>query len=226
MPCTNGHITFKSLFEYVISMKKEVKERPTKILAASDIHEDRKMVKKLAEKAYREKVDLVVLCGDLTFFDMDWKGTIGPFKEKGLEVVFIPGNHDSPETVELLVEKYKIKNLQDCSVLAGDIGIFGCGGANVGPYPISEKELYETLKRNFRYVKDAKKKIMVTHMPPAGTLIEKFSFPCSKSVRKAIEALKPDLHLSGHMHETEGLEEYIGKTKVMSIGKHGKIIKL
>jgi len=202
------------------------KEKTIRILAASDIHEDRKAVKRLAEKACKEKVDLVVLCGDLTFFDMDWKGLIGPFREKGLEVVFIPGNHDSPETTGLLAEKYKIKNLQEYSVVVGDTGFFGCGGANVGPYPISERELYETLKKNLKYVKDAKKKIMVTHMPPSGTLIEKFSFPCSKAVRKAVETFKPDLHLSGHMHETEGLEEYIGKTKVMSIGKHGKIIRL
>ncbi len=206
--------------------KKSGQEKTIKILTASDIHEDRKMVKKLVEKACKEKVDLVVLCGDLTFFDMDWKGLVGPFKEKGLEVVFVPGNHDSPETTELLAEKYKIKNLQEYSVIIGDIGFFGCGGANVGPYSISERELYETLKKNFRYIKDARKKIMVTHMPPSGTMIEKFSFPCSKAVRKAVEAFKPDLHLSGHMHETEGLEEYIGKTKVMSIGKHGKIIKL
>lgn len=209
----------------MLKAKKQDK-KPLKILAASDIHEDRKAVKKLAERAQKEKVDLVVLCGDLTFFDMDWKGIIGPFREKGLEVVFVPGNHDSPETTELLVQKYRIRNLQEYSVVVGDIGFFGCGGANVGPYYISEKELYETLKKNFRYVKDAKKKIMVTHVPPAGTLIEKFSFPSSKAVRKAIDTFKPDVHMSGHMHETEGMEEYIGRTKVMSIGKHGKIIRL
>lgn len=197
-----------------------------KILTASDIHEDRKMAKKLADKAAKEKVDLVVLCGDLTFFDMDYRGIVGPFRKKGVEVLFVPGNHDSPNTAEILVEKYKIRNLQEYSFVIGDVGFFGCGGANVGPNWISEKELYETLKRNFRYVRDAKKKIMVTHMPPSGTMIEKFSFPCSKTVRKAIEAFKPDIHLSGHMHETEGLEEYVGRTKVMSIGKHGKILEL
>src|SRR3989339_442061 len=99
---------------YVLPMIKNTKkqerkkEKTIRILAASDIHEDRKAVKRLAEKACKEKVDLVVLCGDLTFFDMDWKGLIGPFREKGLEVVFIPGNHDSPETTGLLAEKYKI----------------------------------------------------------------------------------------------------------------------
>lgn len=206
--------------------RREETGKTVKILAASDIHEDRKAAKKLAEKAGREKADIVVLCGDLTFFDMDWKGIVGPFKEKGIEVIFVPGNHDSPETAELLTKKYKIKNLQEYSAVVGDVGFFGCGGANVGPYPITEKELYETLKRNYMYVRHAKKKVMVTHVPPSGTLIEKFSFPSSRAVRKAIEAFKPDVHMSGHMHETEGMEEYIGKTKVMSIGKHGKIIRL
>ena len=46
-------------------MRKESGKR-FKILAASDLHGNEKQIKKLAEKAEKEKVDLVVLCGDLT----------------------------------------------------------------------------------------------------------------------------------------------------------------
>ncbi|GAF97324.1 unnamed protein product, partial [marine sediment metagenome] len=42
------------------------KHTKIKILAAGDIHGDIGLAEKLAEKAKKEKVDLVILCGDLT----------------------------------------------------------------------------------------------------------------------------------------------------------------
>ena len=49
-----------------------------RILAASDIHGDSKSVKRLADKAEKGKVDLVVLCGDLTGW-AETKNIIKPF---------------------------------------------------------------------------------------------------------------------------------------------------
>ena len=45
-------------------------------------------------------------------------------------------------------------------------------------------------------------------------------------VRDAILELKPDIHICGHIHETQGIEEIIGKTRVINVGKSGKIIEL
>ena len=43
-------------------------EKKFRVLAASDLHGEAKIAKRLAEKAEKEKVDLVVLCGDITGF--------------------------------------------------------------------------------------------------------------------------------------------------------------
>jgi len=197
-----------------------------KILATSDIHGDSRWVKELAEKASQEKVDLVLLCGDLTYAEEFSENLIGPFKEKGLKVALIPGNHESMATANFLSEKYGLKNLQYEPMKVGNIGLFGMGGANIGPFPVSEDEILDTLKKNFEKIKDAKTKIMVTHAHPKGTLIEKMSYPGSPSVRKAIESFKPQLHLCGHIHECEGMEERIGGTTVINVGKKGKIIEI
>jgi len=202
------------------------KRRKLKILAASDLHEDRKAVERLAEKAEKENVDLVILCGDVTYFDNEWRGMIGPFLKRGKEVFFVPGNHESIATTELLTEKYDITNLQNYSINIGDVGFFGCGGANVGPNIMSERDIHDYLKRNFRYVKKAKKKIMITHVHPTNGMVEKMSFEGSKAVRKAIDEFQPDVHIFGHIHETEGLEENFGKTRSICVGKQGKIISL
>ncbi len=198
-----------------------------KILATSDIHGDSRWVKKLAERASKEKVDLVLLCGDLTYAEDFSENLIGPFKEKGLKVALIPGNHESMATANFLAEKYGVKNLQYEPIKVGNIGLFGMGGASIGPFPVGEDEIMETLKKNHETIKDVKMKIMVTHAHPQGTLIEKMSnFPGSPSVRKAIETFKPQLHLCGHIHECEGMEEKMGETRIINVGKKGKIIEV
>ena len=200
-----------------------------KILAAGDIHGDQRLAKRLAERAEKENVDLVILTGDITQFDNSPDGIIGKFKEKGKKVLIIPGNHDSFATIDFLAEMYGVKNIHGYSVKYEDVGIFGCGGANVGPFSkMEEGEIVDMLKQGFEKVKYLKKKIMVTHVHPSETLMEKMStfIPGSPGVKKAVEQFKPDILLCSHIHEAEGIEEMIGDTQVINVGKAGKIIEI
>lgn len=203
-----------------------------KILAAGDIHGDKRLIKKLAEKAEKYNVDLVILTGDITFNEREIEGIIGEFLAKKKKVLLVPGNHETLATIDFLVDLYgpEVKNLHGYSLKIGDVGIFGVGGAvEVGPkFTLTESQIFETLKKGFEKVKDAKRKIMVTHVHPAESLLEKFSkiVPGSKSVKKAIKYFKPDIVLCSHVHEASGLEEKIGKTKVINVGKEGKIIEI
>jgi Icc-related predicted phosphoesterase len=45
-------------------------------------------------------------------------------------------------------------------------------------------------------------------------------------VKKAIDVLQHDILLCSHVHEAEGIEEKIGKTKVINVGREGRIIEL
>jgi len=199
-----------------------------KILAFGDLHGDSRLAEKLAVKADKEHVDLVIACGDITNFDQSTDGLMGPFVKRHKKVLLIPGNHDNIATADFLAEFYGIKNIHGYSVKYGDVGIFGAGGANIGIAQLSEKEIYGLLKNGFERVKYLKKKIMVTHVHPSKTKMEKFTrfFPGSDGIRKAVDKFKPDIMLCSHVHEAEGLEEKIGKTKVMNVGKEGKIIEI
>jgi len=148
--------------------------------------------------------------------------------KKNKKVVLIPGNHETIATADFLAELYGATNLHGYSIKAGDIGLFGAGGANIGLFQLSEEEIYNLLKQGFEKIKDAKMKIMVTHVHPSDTKMEKFTnfFPGSKGIKKAIDAFKPDILLCSHVHEAEGIEEKIGNTKVINVGKKGKIIKI
>ena len=199
-----------------------------RILAAGDIHGDTNQAKRLAEQAENENIDLVVLSGDLTYAETSTEGIIGPFVKKGKKVVLIPGNHETVATADFLAELYGATNLHGYSILHKDVGFFGCGGANIGMFQLGEDEIFELIKKGYDRIKDAKKKILVTHVHPTGSLMEKFTsfFPGSEGVRKAIDVFKPDILLCSHVHEAEWIEEMIGKTKVMNVGKKGKVIEI
>ena len=200
-----------------------------KILASGDIHGDMSLAESIAKKAQKEDVDLVILCGDLTFHEQSTKNIIGPFVKRKKKVLLIPGNHETVATADFLAELYGVKNIHGYSVKYEDIGIFGCGGANIGPRSkLTDKEIYDLLKQGFDHIKNLEKKIMVTHVHPTETQMEKLSdfVPGSSGVRKAVDAFKPDILLCSHVHEAEGIEELIGKTKVVNVGRQGRIIKI
>ena len=67
-------------------MQNPEKRHKLRILAAGDIHGDPNVSKKLAERAEKEKVDLVVLTGDLTGM-VQTKNIIKPFLDKKQKVV-------------------------------------------------------------------------------------------------------------------------------------------
>ncbi len=199
-----------------------------RILAFGDVHGDRTLVNKLAERSVKEKADLVIMCGDLTFMEMSTEGLIGPFVSKGKKVLLIPGNHETVATADFLAQLYGVKNIHGYSVRYKDIGIFGCGGANIGIHQLAEDEIFSLLKKGYDRISYLPKKIMVTHVHPKGSLMERFTsfFPGSEGVRKAIENFKPDIALCSHVHEAEGIEEKINKTRVINVGKKGKIIEI
>lgn len=205
---------------------KKPKEKKFKILAAGDFHGDSKATKKLAEKAYKEKVNLVILTGDITS-PIETENLIKPFKDKGQKVVFVPGNWDSSETVDFLSKLYGIKNVDDNYVIYDDVGIFGIGSPD-WQMNLNEKKAFEKLKKDFEKLKslNLEKKIMVSHIHAAKTKSEFSGIPGSTGLRKAIEQFQPDIFLAGHIHEAEGLSEKIGKTRVYNVGRKGKIIEL
>jgi len=202
-------------------------KKKTKILAVGDIHGDTGLVKRLAEKAKKENVDLVILAGDLTLAEMSTKNLIGPFIKAKKQVLLIPGNHETMATADFLAEMYpNTKNIHGYSFIKNDLGIFGAGAGDIGINQVKDSEIFNVLKKGHESVKDLKKKIMVTHMHPRGSKAEFSGFAGSSAVRKAVREFKPDVLISAHIHEAGGLEEYSGKTKIINVSRKEKIFEI
>ena len=201
--------------------------KKTKILAIGDIHGDTGLVKKLAEKAKKEDVDLIILAGDLTFAEQSTKNIIGPFIKAKKQVLLIPGNHDSIATINFLAEMYpNTKNIHGYSFIKEDLGIFGAGGANMGISTMKDSDIFRLLKKGNEKIKHLKKKIMVTHMHHKGSKAEFSGFEGSKAITKAIKEFHPEILISSHIHEASGIEEKIGNTKIINVSRKEKIFEI
>ena len=197
-----------------------------RILAASDIHGDTKLTKRLAERAVNEHADLVLLCGDITGI-VDTPNLLKPFKDKGKKVLLLPGNWDSFATIDFLAQFCGMKNIHGYSAKYDNVGFFGAGGADIGPFThVSERELMKTLEKAHAGLKGIERKVMVTHMHPKGSKSEFSGLEGSKAIRDAVKKFKPDVLLHGHIHEASGVEETMDGTRVINVGKKGVMVEI
>lgn len=207
-----------------------MKEKPkkTKIMAVSDIHGDSSLAKRLAKKAKEENVDIVILAGDLTWLDTEVKDIVKPFQDAGKEILLVPGNHETNQTINQIASAYKkTKNIHGYSIQKNNVGIFGAGyDPSTGPFWIDEGELFEKLKQGHSKIKNLDKKIMVAHTHHEGSKAEELGFPGSGALKKALKQFKPDVLISGHIHQAGGLQEKIGKTQVFHVGRKARIFEI
>jgi len=193
-----------------------------KIISFGDIHEDLNNLTLL--KNEMESADLVIVTGDLTNFNgrKEAERVIDEIMKYNENVLAQLGNLDQAEVNDYLTEKSI--NLHRNGFIRDDIGIFGVGGSNLTPFntptEFSEDEIETFLLEGIDKVKDAKFKIMVPHMPPKDTKIDIITAGAhagSQSVSNFIFKHKPDIALSGHIHEARG-SDTIKHTLVFNAG--------
>ncbi len=193
-----------------------------KIISFGDIHEDLSNLKPLKNEL--KNADLVIVTGDLTNFNgcKEAERVIEEIMKYNENVLAQLGNLDQPEVNDYLTDRGI--NLHRNGFIRDDIGIFGVGGSNPTPFntptEFSEDEIETFLLDGIDKVKSATFKIMVPHMPPKETKLDIISAGVhvgSQSVRNFILKHKPDIALSGHIHEARG-SDTIGNTLAFNAG--------
>jgi Icc-related predicted phosphoesterase len=168
--------------------------------------------------------DLVIVSGDLTNFggSVDARKVIDDVRGACRRVLALPGNLDKADVIPFL-EREGIA-LHGCGMVVDGVGIFGCGGSNITsfktPTELSEDEIYQTLMRGYAEVRDERPLLMVCHTPPFETRCDRISggrAVGSTAARRFIEEIKPDLCISGHIHESVGIDT-IGRTTIVNAG--------
>jgi uncharacterized protein len=167
---------------------------------------------------------LTIISGDLTNFGgaADAQCVIDEVRRYCPKVLAVPGNLDRADVFERL-ESENI-NLHGRGVVWDGIGIFGCGGSNLTPFntpsEFSEEEIYSTLQRAYDEVRGCEALLMICHPPPFATNCDRLlsgKSVGSPAARRFIEEVQPAVCISGHIHESAGVDR-IGATTIVNAG--------
>lgn len=186
------------------------------ILALSDIHEKISKLKTLAEVLVDRgiKLDVVVVAGDLTYFKT--VDTAVKILEKTRQlfntmVLFIPGNCDPVELLNVRNIGGNIVNLHGTTLELNGVVFSGIGGSGITPFntmiefsEVDFRELVENTYLSLQRFKDHMK-IVVTHQPIHGFFDEVNGVNTGSRVfREYLDRIKPTLWITGHIHEHSG----------------------
>jgi Icc-related predicted phosphoesterase len=193
-----------------------------KIVSFGDVHMAIGQMSKVALEL--STADLLILSGDLTNFGgiADAAKVLTAARSYCSAMLALPGNLDRPEVIGFL--RAENVALHGESRRIGQLGLFGCGGSNITPFhtPLEyqDEQLGEVLAQAYAGVADAPVQLMVCHTPPYGTKLDRLTNGTpvgSVSVRQFIEQHQPHLCITGHIHESPGVD-CIGRTKILNAG--------
>ena len=193
-----------------------------KIVSISDVHMATRNLARMAE-VWRD-TDLAIVAGDLTNFGgiEDARTVLDAVRGCCKQVLAVPGNLDKPETFGYF-EREGIA-LHGRGIVIDGVGLFGCGGSNITPFKtpseFTEDEIYAALNKGYEEVQGVRPLIMVCHTPPLETKCDRIlngKAVGSPAARKFIEEHQPEVCISGHIHESAGVDG-IGSTTVLNAG--------
>ena len=194
-----------------------------RVLLLTDIHGETEKLEKIIEK---ESYDALLCAGDLSDaneysqYEEKLYEVLEAFEEGGEMSKAVPGNMDrEEECVRALIDHRmnihkKIASFEEFDVLG-----YGGGQTPFGtPFEPSGDEIYQALNTLYGRMK-SDTKVGVIHQPPKDSKLDIVDgeHVGSEKVRDLIEEKDFSLVLTGHIHESDGVDEIEG-TKVVNPG--------
>ncbi|MGD0074158.1 MAG: metallophosphoesterase [Candidatus Binataceae bacterium] len=210
-----------------------------KIVSFGDVHMATRNLDRMSEQL--RDTDLIIISGDLTNFGgaddaakviadarraLARESAIGAGaaarNDAANRLLALSGNLDQRDVIPFL-EREGVA-LHGRGMVIDGLAIFGCGGSNITPFKtpteFTEEELTATLERGYREVEGRRPLLMVCHTPPYDTKCDRIVSGApvgSAAVRRFIERVKPEVCITGHIHESAGVDR-IGPTTILNAG--------
>ena len=196
-----------------------------KLLVFSDIHNDRKALDKLMAI----DADMYVCAGDIVSWRRELTGMAELLKPRASKMYMLPGNHESESDIAGVCDRFGFQNLHGKSIQAAGVPIAGLGYSNPTPFntpgEYSEKQMAERLTP-FATLKPL---VLICHCPPKDTDLDGLKPGAhfgSTAIREFIDAYEPVRFFCGHIHECEGRDAMLGRTRGANVGKRGYLLDL
>jgi len=196
-----------------------------KFLTFADLHGDFGLLKKLIKRAKEKDIEFVLLAGDFTAFERSMRAILKKLNDIGKPIFIIPGNHEEGGEYKKAIKDYpNCRDVDRKAIEVDDFVILSYGGNG---FSATDSEFRDIGRKWYGKYKD-KKVILMTHGPPYNTTLDSIngSHVGNKDYRKFIERIKPKLAISGHIHETFGAMDKIGKTQLINPGWEGMVVEL
>jgi Icc-related predicted phosphoesterase len=196
-----------------------------KLLFFSDIHSDLKALDRLLSV----EADYYFAAGDLVSWarGLDSAGEV--LRRRAGQTFVIPGNHESAADIAALCDKYGLTDLHGKHVSAGGACIAGLGYSAPTPFHTPGEYSEEEMAAHLEALAPARPRVLVCHSPPKETRLDRAGEGRhfgSAAVRTFIERHQPEYFFCGHVHEAEGVQESIGQTMGVNVGKRGYLLEL
>jgi uncharacterized protein len=199
--------------------------RSVRLLIFSDIHNDWKTL----EQLLAVEADYYIAAGDQVTWAKGVERCGEILQKRGDKVYVLPGNHESADQVANMCARFGLHNFHERHFQVGKWRVAGLGYSNPTPFDTpgeySETQLADRLTR----FADLDPLVLVCHAPPFGTPLDEIRSGLhagSHSVRDFIQKHQPAYFFCGHIHEAEGVEVEIGKTRAKNVGKKGHLLEL
>lgn len=180
-----------------------------RFLVITDLHQKRSAIEWINAEIDKNSAEFVLFLGDITDFGTG-KEAAEIISSINAKVYAIPGNCDPRDLPEKISDV--AVNMHGKSVDLNGYRLVGLGGSNITifdtTFELTEEELFEGLDPI-----SSEGMILMTHAPSYGIFDE---IPSglnvgSPAVKKIVDKYRPILALSGHIHESIGVEK-IGDT--------------
>lgn len=197
----------------------------SKLLLFSDIHSDWKTL----ETILSVEADYYISAGDQVSWarGLDRAGEI--LQKRGDKVWVLPGNHESAPQIAAMCERYGLNDFHERSFEVGRWKVAGLGYSSPTPFETPGEYSEEQLAERLSKFAGLEPLVLVCHAPPYQTELDQIRSGLhagSKSVRTFIEAEQPEYFFCGHIHEAEGREIAMGRTRARNVGKKAYLLEL
>lgn len=191
-------------------------------IAFGDIHEATGAVASVPGLA---GADGVIITGDLTNRGGREAGerVLSAVAAVNPRILAVPGNMDTDAVQGLLRERGADLHLRTRELVPG-LGLAGVGLSTPTPFgtpgEVPEETLAGWLDDMADRVTGFDRLVVAIHQPPLGSALDRISSGAhvgSPAVRRFIERVRPDVVVTGHIHESRGTER-IGDTLVVNPG--------
>ena len=196
-----------------------------KLLVFSDIHND----KRALERLMATEADAYVCAGDLVSWarGLDVMGEI--LKPRAERMYVLPGNHESEADIAGFCARFGFTALHGRVVELGGGRGAGLGYSNRTPFNTPGEYSEQELSQRLEAFVGLQPLVLICHCPPKDTPLDGVKEGAhfgSPAVREFIEKHGPKRFFSGHIHETEGVECTVGRTRGVNAGKRGYLLDL